>query len=1085
MEIRTITSLFIKSSKLHANKIAVETKDRKYTYDELYKLSSQISTAILSRENKKSLVVGVVAEPGIELVAGLLGTWLSNSIYTPFDLNNSNAFLKQLLADSNPSVIICHKKQAEKTLKLIEENNINIDLLLVVDLLSERKVIGYKFGDYNLIQEEIEIKEHFTETHEEAYLFYTSGSTGKPKGVLGSRISLSHFINWEINEFKINNDFRVSQLTSPTFDAYLRDVFVSLCTGATLVIPSNDIRHNSALLLEWIINNEITLIHCVPTMFRLIYSEFTGEMEKLIKLKYVLLAGEPLYNKDVLIWRKFVKDCTLVNLYGTTETTLIKTFYRIGDVQTYGVEAISVGKPIEGCKIAVIKDNKICKAGEEGDVYIKTDYKSLGYHNNAKATNSVFVQNPLLSDRDDIIYYTGDIGKFDKDFNLHICGRKDDRLKINGVLIEPKAIEKAILSLDGITEAVVIARENYNFEKELIAYYTSNATGILNDFHRLLSKELNSNQIPVDFICLEKLPLTQNGKIDRKQLIDSAISIELPLKKHSIPKTETEVFLKFVWLELLSKDQFGTEDSFFAIGGSSLKAIQLISRVYKEYKVLLNIRDIFKYNNIHTLGELIDLKRRNSSEKEASEEIILSKEKEDYQLSFGQQRVWLQHQMEEGKIPYNIVQAFVIEGELNVEVLKAALLNVIKKQESLRTVFIRNDKGTPRQKIIPFNKFEFNIQQCTIVDQENKKDSIDSLVLSEEVKLFDLENGPLFSILLITDISGKYIMTFSMHHIIGDYWSLGLFANEFTLAYSSLLNNQNFVSENLLLQYKDFAEWQYNNVESDEFKKSMEYWQTQLRNAPLQSTFQHDRKRLDLPQRTGASIYIDIEPTLSKNMISLAQDSGTTMYTLLLALYFILLYKDTGQEDLVIGSPVAGRNRKELEPIIGFFLNTIAIRAKIKQNLTITSVIEMVKTLTVDALANQDVPFDNIINNLMIKRDVQYSPLFQCLLVFQNAPTGEFEMENTKISEYSRDRKISKNDLTISFTEINNRLQGMIEYSTELYDISTIELLILKFKKLMSLACENPDVCLNELDIMPVIEVNSNIKDLLNSELNF
>lgn len=1084
MEIKTISSLLAQNTNLYPNKVAVETKDCKYTYYELNELSSQISNAILSINSKESLIVGVVIESGIELVAGLWATWLSNSIYTPLDLNYSDFFLKQLLSEAKPSVLICNKEQIEKIHKLIKINGFDLNLLLVIDLLAEKKVLSYRLEKDNFVLVECEIKEQFIKQNDKAYLFYTSGSTGEPKGVLGSRSSINHFINWEINEFNINQDFRISQLTSPTFDASLRDILVPLCAGATLVIPSNEVRYNSALMLEWIIKNEITLIHCVPTMFRLIYSEFTPEMRELTKLKYVLLAGEPLYNKDVLVWREYVKDCLLINLYGTTETTLIKTFYRIDEVPTSGVTTISVGKPIEDCKIAIIKNNRICKINEEGEIYIKTKHKSLGYYNNPDATKSVFVQNPLLTEREDIIYYTGDIGRFDNDFNLHICGRKDERLKINGVLIEPKAIEKAILSLDGIREVVVIAREKHNFEKELIAYYTS-SIGIIYDFHLVLDNFINRNQIPTDFIYLEKLPLTQNGKVDRKQLVNFSISVSALVTNNNIPETVTEFFLQLVWEELLSKDQFGIEDSFFVIGGSSLKAIQLISRVYKEYQVLLNIRDIFQHNSIRTLGRLIEEKRGDSSNKESDGNIKLAMEKENYPLSFGQQRIWLQHQIEEGKIPYNITRAFIIQGELNVDFLRIAFLNVIKRQEGLRTIFIRDEQGLPRQKIIPSDEFEFNIQRHIISDKENEKDFIESILLAEEVKLFDLENGPLFSVILISDKTNECILSFSMHHIIGDYWSLGLFANEFTFAYSSLLKNRGSVFEALPLQYKDFAEWQYNYVNSERFESSMKYWQNQLKNAPMQSTFQHDRQRPNIPLRAGDSINIDITPELSNDIIELAQNNETTLYTTLLSLFFILLNEDSGQEDLVIGSPVAGRSRKEFESIIGFFLNTIAIRVKIHKQLTITDVIKMVKDLTMEALVNQEVPFDSIVNNLAIKRNVQYSPLFQCILVFQNTPTGELELEDVTINDFPTSGKISKNDITFCFAEIENRIQGLIEYNTELYDHSTIELLIMKFKKLMFYACEYPNISLFELDLLPSIELSSNMKSLLDSELNF
>ncbi|MBD0260741.1 MAG: AMP-binding protein, partial [Cytophagales bacterium] len=528
-----------------------------------------------------------------------------------------------------------------------------------------------------------------------SYIVLTSGSTGEAKAVLGKCDSLFHYIKWVNAEFGFDTSHRVALISQITFDASIMDVWMAMTSGATICIPDFAARENIYKLIGWIEGGRISCIHCVPSVFRLItkHLKSLGEEKRHFRsLKYVMLAGEPLYNKDITSWRSVVAEAEVVNLYGTTETTINNTFHRIGAVAGNPAQTIHVGKPVDHSFILILNPrNKLCKIGEAGDVYIKSKYYTKGYYGNEALTRRQFVQNPL-SDVPDLIYRTGDSGRYLADRNLEVLGRKDDQVKINGIRVELREIERAVMGQEGLREVALKVYKGSDLETVLICYYTSPEKIDPAVVRKRLSESLNENLIPPYIFQLDAFPLNINGKVDKK-----ALPLPLELLKDEINyepcQDPVEEKLESIWQEILHCSLIGRNTSFFRMGGQSLKAIQLISRVYKTFKADVSLADFFENPTIRQLAEFI-----RGAVKGQYETIVRIEEQDYYDVSDAQKRLWVLSQSAEGNTAYNIFKAYLLEGDIEVDAFEKAVAALFAQHESLRTHFVRVD-NEPRQRV--------------------------------------------------------------------------------------------------------------------------------------------------------------------------------------------------------------------------------------------------------------------------------------------------------------------------------------------------------------------------------------------------
>jgi amino acid adenylation domain-containing protein/natural product biosynthesis luciferase-like monooxygenase protein len=893
------------------------------------------------------------------------------------------------------------------------------------------------------------------------YIFFTSGTTGSSKAILGQHKSLSHFIHWQMNEFKITRDFRTGQVSGITFDASLRDVLLPLLSGAVLCIPGASVRNNPVKLLKWLANEKIHLIHTVPSMFRMLTREL-DEIKSdvtLPHLKHILLAGEPVYAKDISRWYAAAGRSTeIVNLYGTTETTMCKTFFRISTIPENPNQVISVGIAISNSAIAVINDGRACATHEVGEVYIKTPFTSKGYVDDEALNRQCFVQNPLVSDRVDIVYKTGDLGKLNTDGTLDIVGRIDDQVKVNGVRMNLQNIEREILKIHQVQEAVVVLLKTDD-RADLVCYYSGTETPH-SDLLLMLQNSIENSVMPNYFVYLEKLPLTINGKVDKKQL-PPPDELLLSSAEYETPQGDDEQQLEKIFGNLLNLKRVSRTASFFKLGGSSLRALMLISHLYKAFHAEITLKEIYENNTIEKLCKLIKLRAK--SPYQAVPRVVDS---EMYNLSYGQGRLWVLSKLEQNQSAYHMLEAQVIEGDLNLSTLEASFNFIVKRHESLRTVFCEVE-GQAFQKVIPPNKFKLEISYLDIKDHNEK--ALDALIEEQATMPFDLLRGPLFRLSIISLTPTKHLYVFVVHHIVCDGWSLEILSREFNHIYKELLQQREPSLPSLQIQYRDYAQWQNAQMHEAQWVLQKDYWKNRFDREipPLELPLTYSRPRIRSSQ--GGKEHFVLKADIVKDITTFTAKYNSSIFPFLMAVVNVLLYKYSRQETIVIGSPVAGRTREEFEGQVGFYANTLPFLTVVNGAGTFNELLQNVNTVVLEGLEHQQFPFDLLVEELKIERDMARSPLFDVMVVLQN--TNEI----SKTKSVSDDFHIyplptrnftSKFDLTFNFLSVPDEIILNLEHSADIFSSQSVKRILGHFENIVGQAIKDPLRSINSIDLL-------------------
>ncbi|WP_432403715.1 condensation domain-containing protein [Wukongibacter sp. M2B1] len=858
---------------------------------------------------------------------------------------------------------------------------------------------------------------------DEIYIYFTSGTKGKPKAVLGKNISLAQFINWEIQEFSIGEDVRSSQFITPAFDAFLRDLFVPLCSGGRLLIPEDmGILADSEELIAWIDRNRINLIHCVPSIFR-VFNTQTLTGKEFDGLRHILLSGEKINSMELKDWyEKFNERIELVNLYGATETTMTKTFYRIkrSDVDR---ERIPIGKPIRGARLIILdKYMKPCDEGFEGEIYIRTPYRTYGYYNLPDMNEKVFIQNPFSDNPEDLIYKTGDLGKYLADGNVDLLGRIDRQVKVRGIRIELEGIENVLLKHPLIKEGVAVKR-TINGSEALVVYVTGfndneiDVSLFIEAIKEYLVEKLPMGMIPNQIIKLREIPKKINGKIDYQALPEPVASKE---KVYIPPRNEMEKRMAMIWSEILGIKEVSINDSFFGLGGNSLDIMALISKLHKEFNIKISFGEIFNNPTIDTLSKII-----NTGGKSIYKSIKAQKKEKYYPLSSAQNRLYILHSQKEENTSYNMPSAILIEGNIERNKVEETFIEVINRHDSLRTSFdIVGEKVVQRV----HDDVEFKLRYREM----EKKTPVDGII-QDFIRSFDLSKAPLFRAELVKLGENSHILIFDMHHIISDGISIVILLDEFCKIYKG-----DKLSD-LKLQYKDYAIWQNEIMKSSQLEKQEEYWLNKFRGEIPLLNVATDYQRPPIKNFEGEDIRFELDLELVKKLKSFEAENEITLFMLLLSAFNILLYSYSGQEDIVVGSPISGRPHQDLENIIGMFVNMLPLRNYPRGEKTFIEFLEEVKTSTLEAFENQDYQFEDLVTKLGIGKDYSRNPLFSVVFSFKNMINEDMSFEGLTLKGYGVRKNISKFDFTFDIFEIDKRILINLEYSTQLFKKSTME----------------------------------------------
>ena len=1048
--------LFEASADLFPHRIAVQDGSLQVSYAYLNKQADYLAGLLNDHGVTTERVVNVQMSPGADLITAIVAISKAGGVYMPMDKVFSPARYEQIFRNIGSDVLITD----EVNWQLLQDTARALQIEFGC-------VILFKPGEVEVqviskIAKANKTTPYDLEDEAGAYIILTSGSTGDAKAVLGKRTSLYHYTLWAVKEFQFNGHSRIGLTSQITFDASIMDVWMALSSGALISIPPPRSRENMHRLIHWLEQYAVSSIHFVPSVFRLLTKNLKVNKNRyaLPHLKYAMLAGEPLYCKDILNWRAFVKNAEVVNLYGTTETTINNCFHRITEISENPAQIIHVGKPIDNSFILIVKDGRLCRKGELGDVFIKSKYYTKGYFGNPLLTASLFVQNPLTHDRVDIVYKTGDLGRYLEEWNVEILGRKDNQMKVNGIRVELGEIEHAFLTQPGIDEVVLKTIKNEDGESTVIAYYTS-AKELDPESVRLgLRTQLNENIIPPYLILMKKFPLNINGKIDKKSLpmpedLMKADTNYVPVQG------ETEKKIEQIWKSILSRDIIGRNISFFKVGGQSLKVIQLISQLYKTFEVDLKFIDLYENPTIQQLSALVE---RSTKKKYLS--IAAIEEQEYYPVSNAQRSLWILCQAG-ANAAYTICKGFVVKGTLSIPVFRQAVEAIFLRHEILRTNFYTK-RNEPFQKIGPHVDLEAVFKFQDLSNEPSAREIITTYQRWAEDASFDLATDPLLAFQVFRLAEDNYTLFFRTHHIISDNWSLQVFMNELVAFYASKQPSKSPFTP-LPIQYKDYAIWE-NTMKANTKERDRNYWIDQFPGEIPALNLPLDFPRPPVKTYAGRTKTFQFSEEVSRGVQKYCEDAGTTEYVGLLAAMNVLLFRYTNQSDLIIGSTFSGRDHELLEQQIGFYINTLPLRTRFTPETTFNELIHIVKSNVVEAFEHRAFSFEELISSLHYVRDASHTPLFEILVEMVDAKIihddAKFTLTDASVQPIRSESTFSRFDLNFSFQRTDD-LRVLIEYNTDLFREASVMRMAAHLEEIISLIIKYPHLAISKMPYRP------------------
>jgi amino acid adenylation domain-containing protein/non-ribosomal peptide synthase protein (TIGR01720 family) len=1086
--------------------IAIEYGNRNITYAELDKRSSGIARWILNRGIKPGTFIGILLDDRAVLIEIMIGILKSRCVFVPLDTSLPRKRLEEMMVPNGIRLIFTdHVYFYRYSLNKDCDSREQLPAFVLTDELSSKEelpgvdrqpAIGYSPED-------------------KIYVYFTSGTTGTPVAILGKNKSLVHFIDWEIERLDVIHNTRISQLTTPGFDAFLRDVFVPLCAGGVICIPvKTGIMTDPAELKKWVNRCRIQLIHCVPSLFRLLIpgegEEAAGNNYK--NLKFILLSGEAINPLYLGKWYDAFKNrVQLVNLWGTTETTLAKTCYFIRESDG-NRERIPVGKPIPGAGLLILNERQeICDAVVTGVIYIRTPFGTPGYLNSPELNSQRFIRSPFNHDVDDLMHKTGDLGRMLPDGNIDIIGRNDRQVKIRGIRVELEEIENILSNHPRVSEAVVVKKPISEHNELLCAYIiviqedAVKAEALLEKLKNYLGERLPGYMVPDKLIALEKMPRTPSGKIDYVNLTHP-----LPGEKsiYRPPGDNVEKKLLEIWTTILGIKDISITSNFFQLGGNSLNIMTLIARIHREFNVRISLANIF--NNPTIEDQAVIIRKARSADyideyKYAS--IVPIEDKDYYPLSPSQERLYFLQQVNLQSTVYNMTKVMALAGETNKQKLERTFGKLIRRHESLRTSF-EIDDGEPVQRI--HQDVNFEIEYYEPGDGE---ELMPEPIIKHFIRPFDLSQAPLLRVGLIkllhtpTALRGhlsqegqenKYILMVDMHHIVSDGVSEVLLTNEFITQYR--YPDQPLPGKNV--RYRDYVLWQLKEQEKEMSREQESFWLKQFTgNIPV-PLLPYDYVRPDVQSVEGSRLNFLLTRQQTGWLKDYCLKEDMTLFMVVLSVFYVLLSKLGGHEDIVVGTPVAGRRHADLEQVIGVFVNTLALRAYPAAGLSFRSFTKQVKKQTLTALENQDFPFENLVEQLEVPRDPGRNPLFDVAFVFQDfevtkknpqvqaqdhtqekdeKPDGRV----SKVRSYEYEEKTSKFDLTLRGYDMGNTLGFTFEYCTQLFKETTVKRFARYFKKIISTVIGHPQKRIFEIEMISEEEKRQFLVDFNRTEADY
>ncbi|HYG61470.1 MAG TPA: amino acid adenylation domain-containing protein, partial [Thermoanaerobaculia bacterium] len=879
-----------------------------------------------------------------------------------------------------------------------------------------------------------------------AYVIHTSGSTGAPKGIVVQHRPAVELCRWINSTFHVGPGDRLLFITSPAFDLSVYDVFGVLAAGGAVHVASEEALRDPEELVRLLVEETVTIWDSAPAALQQLAPLLPAGGERPeARLRLVLLSGDwiPVPLPDVV--RAAFPGARVISLGGATEATVWSNWFPIGEVDPRW-PSIPYGRPITNARYHVLdRALQPCAIGVPGDLYIGGDCLCVGYARLPEMTAERFVPDPFAAEPGARLYGTGDRARYGRDGNLEFLGRVDQQVKVRGYRIELEEIEAVLARHPGVREAAVVAREDIPGDKRLVGYFVPMAEPgpSAAELRASLQQVMPDYMVPWTFVALERMPITANGKLDRKAL-PAPREVAEAGAAYEAPRTGLELAVAGVWQEVLRLPRVGLGDDFFELGGSSLLATQVISRIRQSCGVELPLRALFEARTLAEMAKRVEsLQEGPALPATAAPPLTPAPRTGPLPLSFAQQRLWFLDQLVPGSPLYNIPGALRLTGALDPALLGGVLAEVARRHEVLRTTF-RAEGGEPVQVIAAEPRLPLPVVDLAGLPAARRREERERRTAAEARLPFDLATGPLLRAALLRLAPGDHVVLITLHHIVADAWSMEVFSREIGALYGAWSREPSrrrlpSPLPELALQYADYAVWQRRWLAGDALEAELEYWRRQLAGAPRVLELPADRPRPAVQSYRGSWRPLALPAGLGAELTGRAQRRGATLFMALLGAFATVLGRYAAREDVVVGSPVAGRDRPEIEGLIGFFVNTLVLRVDLAGDPGFDGLLDRVRAMALDAFAHQSLPFERLVDELAPVRDPSHSPLFQVAFAFQTAPREPLRLRGLTMEPLHDDSGTAKVDLLLSLTEAGGEVSGLWEYSTDLFDEVTID----------------------------------------------
>ncbi|MEE4185170.1 MAG: non-ribosomal peptide synthase/polyketide synthase, partial [Gammaproteobacteria bacterium] len=1040
----TLVTLFEQQADHTPDALALITADCELSYRQLNARANQLAHRLIAAGVGPDVRVGVLLERSAELVIALYGIAKAGGAYVPLDPEYPQQRLLYMLEDADPMLVISSGALAGRL------PDVTLPLWQLDALESE------------LAEQPETNPPARSEPGNLAYVIFTSGSTGRPKGVMNEHRGICNRLLWMQEEFQLTPADRVLQKTPFSFDVSVWELFWPLQAGATLVLARPGGHRDAGYLAGVIQRHGITTVHFVPSMLQAFLQDRNAVA--CTSLRRVMCSGEAL-SVELQNRALGILKADLHNLYGPTEAAIDVIHWHCQPGRSGS--GVPLGRPGANVLIYIVEPGGgLAPIGVPGELWIGGVQVARGYINRPELTDQQFVADPFSDAAGARAYRTGDLARIRADGVIEFLGRIDQQIKLRGFRIELQEIEAVLDSLAEVSQSVVMLREDTPGDPRLAAYVIPAAASAesaaaaaaheaLHDTLReALAAQLPDYMVPSHFVVLERFPLTASGKTDRRALPAPERRVEA--SRYVAPRNEREAQLAALWAELLDVEAVGIHDDFFALGGHSLLATRLVSRMRDALQIEVPLLALFNTPTVAGIAKGLDA----AQPQPASAAIVPRSDADDLPLSFAQQRLWFLDQLEGPSPTYSIPLALHLDGAVDIGALQAAVDCLVARHESLRTRFAARD-GRPVQTILAHDDIRVAIVNRPGATRAQRQDEATKLAQQP----FELAAEPLLRVYLLRADHADSTLLLVMHHIISDGWSLGILARELAEAYAAACAGAAASLPELAVQYADYALWQRDWLTGPELERQLGYWETQLQGAaPLRLLTDYPRP----PAQTfrGALLTRTLTPELNAALRALAEREGCTLYMLLLAAYGILLARHAGSDDIIIGSPIAGRQRREIEGLIGFFVNTLPLRLDLSGDPDFVTLLGRVKSVALSAFAHQELPFEKLVEELQPERDTAHPPLVQTLFALQNHLFENLGFGSSEVTPVDLHLGTAKFDLSLFMLEHETGLIAALEYNTDLYAPASIERLHDQLEQLLQSIVAAPHLAIGALPLL-------------------